>query len=134
MHKLWAKIMNGYFGVNDFVIAKEVKLGKYKKNLPAHAMAATKAMEKDPMKAPKYAERIKYVVIQGTNEKTPIRDMVATLDEFLANPHYKINSLYYVKKHINAALGRIFSTFDVDIDEWFMEMPKGLAKRGSIDQ
>jgi hypothetical protein len=31
--------------------------------MPAHAIAATKAIEKDPMRAPKYAERFKYVVI-----------------------------------------------------------------------
>jgi len=63
MFKYWSKILNGHSSINDYVIAKEVKLGKYAATLPAHAVAATKAMEKDPMRAPKYGERIKYVVL-----------------------------------------------------------------------
>jgi hypothetical protein len=53
--------------------------------------------------------------------------MVATLDEYLDNPQYKINFHYYINKHINAALGRIFSTFGVTIQDWYTDIPKGLS-------
>ncbi len=29
MNNIWSKILNGHTSVNDFVISKEVKLGKY---------------------------------------------------------------------------------------------------------
>lgn len=65
MHKHWSKILNGHYNVNDFVISKEVKLGKYKNpaSLPAHAIVASKLVEKDPMRAPKYGERLGYLVV-----------------------------------------------------------------------
>jgi DNA polymerase zeta len=50
LQKHWSKILNGHYTLNDFVIAKEVKLGKYANLLPAHAIVATKEMQKDPMK------------------------------------------------------------------------------------
>jgi DNA polymerase zeta len=63
MNRVWSKLLNGHYALNDFVIAKEVRLGKYSSTLPAHAVAITKAMAHDPMRAPKYGERVKYVVI-----------------------------------------------------------------------
>jgi len=49
----------------DFIIAKEVKLGSYANpnRLPAHAVVASKLMEKDPMRRPKGGERMPYLVI-----------------------------------------------------------------------
>jgi DNA polymerase zeta len=118
MHRIWAKIMNGRYNVNDFVISKEVKLGKYQNPnaLPAHAVVAMKLMEKDPMRAPKYGERLGYLVVQGINSKSRVKDLVVSLEEFLATGRYQINVLYYIKKQINAALGRLFATLDVDIN------------------
>ena len=49
----------------DFIIAKEVKLGSYANpnRLPAHAVVATKLMEKDQRRRPKGGERMPYLVI-----------------------------------------------------------------------
>lgn len=65
MYKQWSKILNGHFNVQDFIIAKEVKLGSYANpnRLPAHAIVATKMIEKDPMRRPKGGERMPYLVI-----------------------------------------------------------------------
>lgn len=56
----------------DFVIEKEVclkdlikfkvKLGTYKV-VPASAIAALELIERDPMLAPKFQERIKYLIV-----------------------------------------------------------------------
>lgn len=116
LFKHWSKILNNHISINDFAIAKEVKLGKYSNLLPPHAIVATKEIEKDPMRHPKYGERIKYLVIQGLSDKDKVKDLVVGMEEFLNNPNYRLNSLYYIKKQINAALGRLFSTFDVDIN------------------
>lgn len=49
----------------DFVFSKEVKLGKYVSVPPAGLVALNK-MNADPMAAPKYRERVKYIVVAGT--------------------------------------------------------------------
>lgn len=48
--------------------SQEVRLGSYSPNaavLPPAAIVASKAMAKDPRAEPKYAERIRYVVVHG---------------------------------------------------------------------
>ena len=42
MNIQWAKILKNHINIKDFCIAKEVKLGKYKGDGPAHAIVAKK--------------------------------------------------------------------------------------------
>ena len=56
--------MKGHIDLKDFVFAKEVKLGTYV-NVPPAALVSIENSKKDPMLAPKYQERVKYVVISG---------------------------------------------------------------------
>ena len=48
----------------DFVFAKEVRLGRYL-SVPPAALVALNKINEDPMSAPKYRERVKYIVIAG---------------------------------------------------------------------
>jgi len=50
--------------LKDFIFAKEVKLGTYV-SVPPAALVSIENSKKDPMLAPKYQERVKYVVISG---------------------------------------------------------------------
>ena len=70
--------------------------------------------EKDQMAYPKYGERIKYLVVSG-NEKSRLKDLVVSVNEFMENHNYNLNAEYYIKNQINAALFRLFSTFDINI-------------------
>jgi hypothetical protein len=49
-------------------------------------------------------------LVVGIHEFTPTMSL---------NPHY----------YINSALGRLFACFDVDINDWYNNLPKMLAKR-----
>lgn len=69
---------------------------------------------KDPMARPKYGERVKYLVVSG-REKSKVKDLVVSVDDFFKYHNHQINSLYYIKRQLNNAMGRIFSTFDVKI-------------------
>jgi len=85
--------------------------------------------EKDIMTYPKHGERVKYLVVNGSlfnmnfflnsfwkgNEKSRLKDLVVSVEGFVEKHNYNLNSEYYIKNQINAALYRLFSTFDIDI-------------------
>ena len=56
--------MTGHVNFKDFVFSKEVRLGKYI-SVPPAALVILNKMSADPMTAPKYRERVKYIVIAG---------------------------------------------------------------------
>ncbi|KAL4478783.1 hypothetical protein ABPG73_001998 [Tetrahymena malaccensis] len=128
LNKQWAKILHGHVNFKDFCIAKEVKLGKYKEDrVPAHGIVGLKITEQDQLAKPKYGERVKYLVVQG-EQKSKVKDLVVSVPEFFNKFNHQMNSLYYINRQINSSLGRLFSTFDVDIKDWFFNMPKGKIK------
>ena len=96
LHYEWSKLMNNHVNLGDFVMAKEVKLGKYANLLPAHALVGKKIGEQDPMKQPKYGERVKYLVIQGS-EKSRVKDLVISVPEYLQQD-FTLNVEYYLKR------------------------------------
>ncbi|KAA8545131.1 hypothetical protein F0562_019980 [Nyssa sinensis] len=68
LQRQWTRILSGRVTLQDFVFAKEVRLGTYStraSSLPPAAIVATKAMRADPRAEPRYAERIPYVVVHG---------------------------------------------------------------------
>ncbi|CAD8122430.1 unnamed protein product [Paramecium sonneborni] len=131
MQKQWAKILQDHIDIQDYIMAKEVKLGSYKEGrLPAHAVVATKIMNSDPMRRPKGGERVPYVVIQ-TQGTFKLADLVVNIYDFQNT--MKLNPHYYIKQ-INAAVGRLFACFDIDISDWYSNLPKMLAKRDQFKQ
>lgn len=56
-----------------------------------------KMEEQDPAARPKYAERIKYLVLYG-NEKSKIKDLVVNVEDFMENYNHNLNALYYIKR------------------------------------
>uniref|UniRef100_A0A2N9ISQ6 DNA polymerase n=1 Tax=Fagus sylvatica TaxID=28930 RepID=A0A2N9ISQ6_FAGSY len=70
LQRQWTRILSARVSLQDFVFAKEVRLGTYCTRGALHlsllaAIVATKAMRADPKAKPYYAERIPYVVIHG---------------------------------------------------------------------
>ncbi|XP_039129242.1 DNA polymerase zeta catalytic subunit isoform X3 [Dioscorea cayenensis subsp. rotundata] len=127
LERQWTRILAGRVSLQDFVFAKEVRLGTYSTraaSLPPAAIVATKAMRIDPRAVPHYGERIPYIVIHGEPGARLI-DMVvhpsAVLD---INSPYRLNDLYYITKQIIPALQRVFGLVNADLNQWFSGMPR----------
>ncbi|XP_076930223.1 DNA polymerase zeta catalytic subunit-like [Bidens hawaiensis] len=123
----WSRILSGRVSIQDFIFAKEVRLGTYSSrvsSLPPSAIVATKAIKTDPRAEPRYAERIPYVVIHA-EPGARLVDMVVNPTELLAiDSPYRLNDMYYINKQIIPALQRVFGLVGVDIRQWFLDMPR----------
>ncbi|GFR46655.1 hypothetical protein Agub_g8266, partial [Astrephomene gubernaculifera] len=105
----WTKMLSNRVSLQDFVFAKEVRLGTYSSNaatVPPAAMVAAKAMAADPRAEPRYGERVPYVVVYG--------EPGARLVDVVVSPHVlvesggglRLNATYYITKQIIPALDR----------------------------
>lgn len=128
LQRQWKRILSGRVSIQDFIFAKEVRLGTYRTRgpsaLPPAAIVATKAMRIDPRAEPRYAERIPYVVIYR-EPGARLADMVVDPMDLLAvDSPYRLNTLYYINKQIIPALQRVFSLVGANLNQWFLEMPR----------
>lgn len=128
LERQWSRILSGRVSLQDFVFAKEVRLGTYSmrasSSLPPSAIVASKAMRADPRAEPRYAERVPYIVVHGEPGARLI-DMVVDPHELLAiDSPYRLNNLYYITKQIIPALQRVFGLVGADLSQWFQEMPR----------
>ncbi|RKP36804.1 hypothetical protein BJ085DRAFT_43731 [Dimargaris cristalligena] len=128
LHREWGKISRGRVSIQDFVFAKEVKLGVYNPNRlpPPGAIVSLKHMAVDPRQEPQYGERVPYVVVYG-GPQDRLADQVMSPRELLANPQMRLHGRYYILKQIIPSLNRIFTLIGVDLHHWFNEMPKNIC-------
>ncbi|KAH9755088.1 DNA polymerase zeta catalytic subunit [Citrus sinensis] len=128
LQRQWTRILSGRVSLQDFVFAKEVRLGTYStrssSSLPPAAIVATKAMRADPRAEPRYAERVPYVVVHGDPGARLVDLVVDPLDLLAIDSPYRLNDLYYINKQIIPALQRVFGLVGVDLNQWFLEMPR----------
>lgn len=119
------KIMTGAVSVQDFCFAREVKLGTYsnKGPPPAGALISTRRMLKDARAEPQYGERVPYVVITGAPGARLIDRCVAP-EDLISNPHWALDSEYYISKNLIPPLERIFNLVGANVRQWYDEMPK----------
>jgi DNA polymerase zeta len=120
-----AKIMEGRISIQDFLFAKEVKLGTYSDRglPPPGALIATKRMLADPRAEPQYGERVPYVVITGAPGARLI-DRCVSPETLLQNDHLELDAEYYISKNLIPPLERIFNLVGANVRQWFDEMPK----------
>uniref|UniRef100_A0A2N9HM40 DNA polymerase n=1 Tax=Fagus sylvatica TaxID=28930 RepID=A0A2N9HM40_FAGSY len=128
LQRQWTRILSARVSLQDFVFAKEVRLGTYctrgSSSLPPAAIVATKAMRADPRAEPCYAERIPYVVIHGEPGARLIDMVVDPLELLAMDSPFRLNDLYYINKQIIPALQRVFGLVGADLIQWFIEMPR----------
>ncbi|KAF2198958.1 hypothetical protein GQ43DRAFT_482877 [Delitschia confertaspora ATCC 74209] len=119
------KIMSGRISIQDFLFAKEVKLGTYSDRgpPPPGALIATKRMLADHRAEPQYGERIPYVVITGAPGARLI-DRCVSPETLLQNDHVELDAEYYISKNIIPPLERIFNLVGANVRQWYDEMPK----------
>jgi len=120
-----AKIMQGRISIQDFLFAKEVKLGTYSDRgpPPPGALIATKRMLADPRTEPQYGERVPYVVITGAPGARLI-DRCVSPETLLQNDHLELDAEYYISKNLIPPLERIFNLVGANVRQWYDEMPK----------
>ncbi|AEO54976.1 hypothetical protein MYCTH_2298247 [Thermothelomyces thermophilus ATCC 42464] len=120
-----SKIMRGAVSVQDFVFAKEVRLGSYsaKGPGPPGALISTKRMLEDQRAEPQYGERVPYVVMAGAPGARLIDRCVAP-EDLLNDPHASLDADYYISKNLIPPLERIFNLVGANVRAWYDEMPK----------
>lgn len=119
------KIMTGRISIQDFLFAKEVKLGTYSERgqPPPGALIATKRMLADPRTEPQYGERVPYVVVTGAPGARLI-DRCVSPETLLQNDHLELDAEYYISKNLIPPLERIFNLVGANVRQWYDEMPK----------
>jgi DNA polymerase elongation subunit (family B) len=122
----WTKILTERISLMDFIFRKEVRLGTYRgHHAPPAALVAMKELEKDPRAAPRYGERVPYLVVNGT-PKSRLIDLVYHPSSVTPDSGMAINANYYITRNIIPVLARVFDLFGVSIANWYLEMPKKL--------
>ncbi|KZT52402.1 hypothetical protein CALCODRAFT_520743 [Calocera cornea HHB12733] len=122
----WSKILEGRLPIQEYIIAKEVRLGSYSEGVappPGAAVAALKAVE-DPQAEAQYGERVPYVIIRGEGRR--LVDRAVSPDVLLRNREQRIDPIYYITRQLIPPLERIFNLVGADVQSWYDEMPKKL--------
>lgn len=67
----WTKLKQGNVSIQDFTLAKEVKLGSYsdKGPPPPGVMVASRRLTEDPRAEAEYGERVPYVIAMGESHR-----------------------------------------------------------------
>jgi DNA polymerase zeta len=111
LQRQWSKMLEGRVGLIDYIFGKEVRLGTYasSSSKPPAAIVATKKMARDSRATPRYAERVKYVVVHGA-PGARLMDLVMSPEEvMLSKGRIRVNVNYYITKQAIPALERLFS-------------------------
>ncbi|ODN98467.1 DNA polymerase zeta subunit [Cryptococcus wingfieldii CBS 7118] len=120
----WTKILQGRVSIQDFVIAKEVKLGTYSEKgvPPPGAAVAYRRILKDPRDEPQYAERVPYLISNADGRR--LIDRARMPHEMLSNRSLGIDAEYYIRNLLIPPLSRIFNLVGADVEEWYDTMPR----------
>jgi DNA polymerase zeta len=129
------KIMQGRVSIQDFLFAKEVKLGNYsdKGPPPPGALIATRRMLADPRREPQYGERVPYVVVTGAPGARLI-DRCVDPEVLLKDEDgaVELDAEYYIGKNLVPPLERIFNLVGANVRGWWEEMPKVQRVRSTV--
>lgn len=128
LQRQWKRIISGRVSLQDFVFAKEVRLGTYStrnpSSLPPAAIVATKAMRMDPRAEPRYGERTPYIVVHGDPGARLVDMVVDPFDLLALDSPFRLNDHYYINKQIIPALQRVFGLVGADLSRWLSEIPR----------
>ncbi|PPQ64420.1 hypothetical protein CVT26_002127 [Gymnopilus dilepis] len=123
----WTKLLDNKAPVQDFIFAKEVRMGTYsdKGPPPPGVVVAARRMVNDPNDEPQYGDRIPYVIVQSSDSGRLV-DRVMDPLEFMEDSQLRLDALYYITRVLIPPLERIFNLVGANVRQWFEEMPKTL--------
>ncbi|KAJ7038190.1 hypothetical protein C8F04DRAFT_371528 [Mycena alexandri] len=124
----WQKLLEGKASVEDFIFAKEVRLGTYsdKGPPPPGAMLAARQAVTAENTEPQYGERVPYVICRGPPNARLVDRVEAPLD-VLRNRNMHLDAHYYISRVLIPPLDRIFSLTGCDVHQWYKDMPKATS-------
>ncbi|KAI0801265.1 hypothetical protein C8Q74DRAFT_1314513 [Fomes fomentarius] len=125
--RTWGRILENKVSIQDFIFAKEVRLGTYSDKVPPPpgVTVAARRMLEDPNAEPQYGERIPYVIIRG-EPGSRLVDRATAPHELFKDSHKRLDAAYYISRVLIPPLERIFNLVGADVRSWFDEMPKSL--------
>ncbi|KAG2023486.1 delta DNA polymerase [Coprinopsis cinerea AmutBmut pab1-1] len=123
----WTKLLDNKASPQDFVFAKEVRMGTYSDNgvPPPGVMVAARKMLQDPNYEPQYAERIPYVIAKG-ERGVRLVDRAMDPTDFLADKTLELDAEYYIERVLIPPLERIFNLVGADVKQWYQELPRAV--------
>lgn len=130
-----SKLLHGECNPVDCIFRRSVKLGKYcqKKRLPAAAHLAVQLMRADITRTPYWGERLPYIVVQSM-ESTRLCDQVVHPQRLLSiEENLRVDTEYYIKRHIIPTLDRMFHLIGVSCASWYAAMPRRRPYRTYFD-
>ncbi|KZT65126.1 hypothetical protein DAEQUDRAFT_677323 [Daedalea quercina L-15889] len=121
----WARILENKASIQDFIFAKEVRMGTYsdKAPPPPGVTVAARRMLEDPNDEPQYGDRIPYVIVRGDPDSRLV-DRAASPEELLSNPQKHLDAAYYISRVLVPPLERVFNLVGADVRAWYDEMPR----------
>lgn len=121
----WRKILTGRVSLQDFIVAKEVRLGTYSEKgvPPPGAAVAYRRILKDPRDEVEYGERVPYIISDSSTGGKRLIDKARTPEEMLTS-NLGIDKEYYIRNLLIPPLSRIFNLVGADVEQWFDSMPR----------
>ncbi|KAI0335271.1 hypothetical protein GY45DRAFT_1240755 [Cubamyces sp. BRFM 1775] len=125
--RTWTRILENKVSIQDFIFAKEVKMGTYSDRVPPPpgVTVAAKRMLEDPNDEPQYGERIPYVIVRG-EPGSRLVDRAVAPHELFRDSHLRLDANYYISRVLIPPLERVFNLVGADVRSWFDDMPKSL--------
>lgn len=128
LYRQWTLMLSGRIPVSDYILTGKVR-SRYRGGRigPVQAVLARRLAEADPGRIVRHKERQAYVIVATPGVAFRLKDCVLTPMELLEQwDAYTIHVMYYITKHINAALQRCLglSPHFVDVVSWFDSCPK----------
>ncbi|KAF7347826.1 DNA polymerase [Mycena venus] len=123
-YRSWQKLLESKASVEDFIFAKEVKMGTYSDKgppPPGAVLAARQALTENT--EPQYSERVPYVICRGPPNSRLVDRVAAPLD-VLKNRNLQLDADYYISRVLIPPLDRIFSLTGCDVRKWYLDMPR----------
>lgn len=126
-YQSWTRILQSQASIQDFIFAKEVKMGTYSEKAPPPpgVAVAARRMTKDENDEVQYGDRIPYVIISG-DPQARLVDKAVSPEELLQNEHMQLDASYYISRVLIPPLERIFNLVGADVRSWFDDMPKAI--------
>ncbi|KAI8976865.1 hypothetical protein BDB01DRAFT_801654 [Pilobolus umbonatus] len=133
LYTQWSDILSNRVPLQEFIIAKEVRMGSYAGRGPNGAIVAQAQMNMDGRAEPQYGERVPYVVVyRGPTDK--LKDKVVSPVVFLNDNSLRLDAEYYIRKQIIPPLARVFSLIGIDVMSWYDTMPRRLKLSAQISR
>ncbi|KAH9944384.1 uncharacterized protein BXZ73DRAFT_87292 [Epithele typhae] len=125
--RTWNRILDNKASPQDFIFAKEVRMGTYSDKVPPPpgVTVAARRMLEDPNDEPQYGERIPYVIARG-EPGSRLVDRAIDPHELFRDNHKRLDATYYISRVLIPPLERIFNLVGADVRSWYDEMPKSL--------